>query len=285
MTSNNFSIYQAINYAFKTYFKNWHFFGMLLLIIFLITFGFEFFKISLASILFDPIYLIKREHSYRNLLQYRHFIWIAYILFIVLYFAFLNNLFLNNYDHPKFKLKRFNIGKFIPQISTSLIYYLSFLALASGALIIDWIANSQPIIWFYQAILLGIGFLALLLPAVIFASKYLFSDYFSLEKNLNIVESLNESSNPTHGKTTKIVLLFYVIGIISYISFVILGGLFFFTYTSAIIKSPAGSLVSHPTDIIMTPVRAFYIFLLYGFIIPLIFLMKLHIYKQLTTPK
>ena len=275
----NFSTYQAVNYALKIYFKNWRFFGVIFFIILCITFGFNFFKIPLDTLVFGWPTLSVDKISYKRLL-----ITVSSI-FVLLYFAFLNKLFLANYNNQIFKFNRFfdlNSSNLIRYITTSFIYYLGFLVCAAPVLIIGYIANMQSNIWFYQFLILATAFLILILPAIILWSKYIFADYFCLEKNLNIAHNFTASSNLTYGQIPKMVLMFYAIGLILVIAFIAIGALFFFLFIS--LFSIFSRVISHynwSNYLVILPLKTFPIFLLYGFIFPVIFLIKLSIYKQL----
>jgi len=274
-----FSLTLATSYAFRTYFKNWSFFGVISLILFCITLGLDFFKISLKNISFESLIFLRSQIPYEIL-----FISISWII-VFLYFAFLNKVFLANFDNQLFRLSNFfntNFNNLIRYLSTSFVYYLGVLAAASPILIIDHIVNTQTNIWFYQFLILATAFFLLLLPCITLFSNYLFADYFALEKKLSLVQNFTASADLTYGQITKMVLMFYVVGLISAVVCVAISALFFFTLL--IVFSPIRGLASYynwSDSVVFLPLQAFGLFLQYGFIWPLIFLMKLSIYKQL----
>jgi len=274
-----FSLTLATSYAFRTYFKNWSFFGVISLILFCITLGLDFFKISLKNISFESLIFLRSQIPYEIL-----FISISWII-VFLYFAFLNKVFLANFDNQLFRLSNFfntNFNNLIRYLSTSFVYYLGVLAAASPILIIDHIVNTQTNIWFYQFLIPATAFFLLLLPCITLFSNYLFADYFALEKKLSLVQNFTASADLTYGQITKMVLMFYVVGLISAVVCVAISALFFFTLL--IVFSPIRGLASYynwSDSVVFLPLQAFGLFLQYGFIWPLIFLMKLSIYKQL----
>lgn len=72
-------------------------------------------------------------------------------------------------------------------------------------------------------VIVGLGFVALIIPGLYFSYKYLLFPFFILEKKMGIFESFSASAKATHGAKMDMFLLSYVLQLIIFASLIPLG--------------------------------------------------------------
>jgi len=279
-----FSITQAISYAFRSYFKNWRFFGTIFIGLIFMFLGFDFFIINFKT----NIRFLDLGYDFRFITFTSKVIFTTIIGIVIFFYSvFLNKLFLENYDGKFFRLNKFfsvDSNKMGFYLVTSFLYNLiAGIFYAIPISILDYIFHSKINIWHDHFLMVIVGFLILIFPAVIISSKYLFADCFALEKGGTIAQNFTESSNLVYGQTRKLVMFFYVFGISSILVWIVLSGLLMFAYLMLIsIFSMITGLHNWGLEYVFSPLKAFPWFCIFGFIIPILLLIKVSIYKQLS---
>jgi len=270
-----FSITQAISYAFRSYFKNWSFFGTIFIVILLIIMGIDFFIMNFKSnVRFSDFFY---DFSLVNL--YTKMILGTILCIVIFFYLFLlNKLFLENYDDNFFSLNKFfSIGprKIGSYLATSFLYYLISVAFYATPILI----MHHDIIYgetvFGHFLMVTVGFLILIFPAIIISSRYMFADYFEWEKDATIIQNFTECPDHVCGQTRKLVILFYILGICSILFCIPITVMLW-----GLSLVPAFTFFQI-TGFFYWPEYVFSIFYIFGFIIPILFLIKVSIYKQL----